>query len=251
MSKAFTKEPDGDEDEDLSLPHRPPFLFVDEIVSSNQEIVVKQLGPQLQRLPGIGAKSAQRLAFHVLKTPREDADRLCEAIQAVKERVTYCSTCNNITDVDPCVYCSSATRNQRLVCVVEEPTNTSTLSSPTNLRAFCTALTGSEPSSRTMYSMLTPAMLRGMRATALRSGMPSDAAGPVVEMVTPILICAAARPLSRARLVAFQSINQGVQSKGRRSPQLRTCSRSPEQQNQESQVDELQAGVEFSLAVFP
>jgi recombination protein RecR len=78
---------------------------------------------QLQKLPGIGAKSAQRLAFHILKTPREDAERLCEAIRDVKERVTYCSTCNNITDIDPCVYCSSATRNQRLICVVDEPQN--------------------------------------------------------------------------------------------------------------------------------
>ncbi len=78
---------------------------------------------QLQRLPGIGAKSAQRLAFHILKNPREDAERLCEAIRNVKERVTYCSTCNNITDVDPCTYCTSPTRDQRLICVVDEPQN--------------------------------------------------------------------------------------------------------------------------------
>ncbi len=78
---------------------------------------------QLQKLPGIGAKSAQRLAFHVLKNPREDAERLCEAIRAVKERVTYCSTCNNITDIDPCAYCSSPTRDKRVICVVDEPQN--------------------------------------------------------------------------------------------------------------------------------
>ena len=82
-----------------------------------------RLVEQLQRLPGIGAKGAQRLAFHVLKTPREDADRLCEAIRAVKELVTYCSVCNNITDTDPCVYCTGATRDTRLICVVEEPQN--------------------------------------------------------------------------------------------------------------------------------
>ena len=80
---------------------------------------------QLQRLPGIGAKSAQRLAFHVLRTPREDAERLCEAIRGVKERVTYCSTCNNITDTDPCTYCTNPGRDQRLICVVEEPQNVS------------------------------------------------------------------------------------------------------------------------------
>src|SRR5262245_63015352 len=80
-----------------------------------------RLVEQLQKLPGIGAKSAQRLAFHVLKNPREDAERLCEAIRDVKDRVTYCSNCNNITDADPCAFCTSATRDQRLICVVEEP----------------------------------------------------------------------------------------------------------------------------------
>ena len=78
---------------------------------------------QLQKLPGIGAKGAQRLAFHILKNPREDAEHLCDAIREVKERVTYCSVCNNITDIDPCAFCTSATRDQRLICVVEEPQN--------------------------------------------------------------------------------------------------------------------------------
>ena len=82
-----------------------------------------RLVEQLQRLPGIGAKGAQRLAFHVLKNPREDADRLCEAIRAVKERVTYCSVCNNITDTDPCGFCTGANRDTRMICVVEEPQN--------------------------------------------------------------------------------------------------------------------------------
>ena len=61
---------------------------------------------QLQRLPGIGAKSAQRLAYHILKTPREDVDRLAGAMHEVKDHVTYCSTCSNITDVDPCFFCT-------------------------------------------------------------------------------------------------------------------------------------------------
>jgi len=82
-----------------------------------------RLVEQFQRLPGIGAKSAQRLAFHVLRNPREDAERLCDAIREVKERVTYCSTCHNITDTDPCPLCTSPSRNQRLICVVEEPQN--------------------------------------------------------------------------------------------------------------------------------
>jgi len=77
----------------------------------------------LQRLPGIGARSAQRLAFHLLKTPREEVDALLDAIRSVKERVTYCSICNNITDVDPCVYCTAPERDPRLLCVVEQPEN--------------------------------------------------------------------------------------------------------------------------------
>ncbi|MEI6670130.1 MAG: recombination mediator RecR [Acidobacteriota bacterium] len=78
---------------------------------------------QLQRLPGIGRKSAQRLAFHVLKSTREDAGRLADAIRDVKDRVSYCTACNNVTDTDPCPLCTDASRNTRLICVVEEPQN--------------------------------------------------------------------------------------------------------------------------------
>ena len=84
---------------------------------------LSRLVEQLQKLPGIGAKGAQRIAFHVLKNPRDDAERLCDAIRDVKEQVTYCSTCNNITAIDPCVFCTGATRDQRIICVVEEPQN--------------------------------------------------------------------------------------------------------------------------------
>ena len=77
----------------------------------------------LQRLPGIGARSAQRLAHHLLRTPREEIDALCAAMLSVKERVTYCSICGNITDVDPCSYCTASDRDGRLVCVVEQPEN--------------------------------------------------------------------------------------------------------------------------------
>ena len=77
----------------------------------------------LQRLPGIGAKSAQRLAFHLLKSPRDEVETLAEAMRDVKDRVTYCSICGNITDADPCAYCADANRDHRLICVVEEPQN--------------------------------------------------------------------------------------------------------------------------------
>jgi recombination protein RecR len=78
---------------------------------------------ELKKLPGVGSKSAQRLAFHILRSSEDDATALASAINDVKASLRLCSVCNNITDVDPCVYCSSATRNQRLICVVEEPTN--------------------------------------------------------------------------------------------------------------------------------
>jgi len=77
----------------------------------------------LQRLPGIGARSAQRLAYHILKTPREEVDTLCAAILSVKDRVTYCSICSNITASDPCAYCVSPDRDARVICVVEQPEN--------------------------------------------------------------------------------------------------------------------------------
>jgi recombination protein RecR len=78
---------------------------------------------ELKKLPGVGSKSAQRLAFHILRSSADDAEALAGAVRDVKAKLRLCSVCNNITDTDPCVYCSSATRNQRQVCVVEEPTN--------------------------------------------------------------------------------------------------------------------------------
>lgn len=86
---------------------------------------LQELVDQFKKLPGVGAKSAQRLAFHVLRTPREEAERLCQAIRDVKDRVTYCNICNNITDTDPCLLCANDARDHRVICVVEEPQNVS------------------------------------------------------------------------------------------------------------------------------
>ena len=101
-----------------------------------------RLVEQLQKLPGIGAKGAQRLAFHVLKNPRDDAERLCDAIRDVKERVTYCSTCHNITEHDPCAFCTSPSRDQRLICVVEEPQNVSVIEKTREFRGVYHVLMG-------------------------------------------------------------------------------------------------------------
>jgi recombination protein RecR len=104
---------------------------------------IQNLVDQFKRLPGVGAKSAQRLAFHVLKTPREDAERLCDAIRDVKDRITYCSVCNNITDIDPCAFCADTSRDHRLICVVEEPQNVHVVEKTGGFRGVYHVLLGS------------------------------------------------------------------------------------------------------------
>jgi recombination protein RecR len=78
---------------------------------------------EFKRLPGIGQKSAQRLAFHVLRAGREDAEHLSQAILDVKDKLGLCSICNNISDSDLCQYCRDPNRDPRVVCVLEEPHN--------------------------------------------------------------------------------------------------------------------------------
>lgn len=101
-----------------------------------------QLITELQRLPGIGAKSAQRLAFHILKTPREEVERLTVAVRDVKDRVAHCSICSNITDADPCAFCTSPDRQQGLICVVEEPANVTAIEKTREFRGVYHVLMG-------------------------------------------------------------------------------------------------------------
>ena len=97
---------------------------------------------ELQRLPGIGPKGAQRLAFHLLKTPRETTDRLVDAVRDVKELVTYCSSCNNITEVDPCPFCTGDDRDRRIICVVEEPPNVAAIEKTREFKGLYHVLMG-------------------------------------------------------------------------------------------------------------
>jgi recombination protein RecR len=97
---------------------------------------------ELQRLPGIGPKGAQRLAFHILKSPRDHAERLADALRDVKERVAHCSVCNNITDVDPCAFCSSTDRDHHIICVVEEPPNVSAIEKTRDFKGVYHVLMG-------------------------------------------------------------------------------------------------------------
>src|SRR5207247_9776793 len=97
---------------------------------------------ELKKLHGIGSKSAQRLAFHILRASDDDAEALAGAVRDLKAKLRLCSVCNNITDVDPCVYCSSATRNQRLVCVVEEPSNIAAIEKTKHFKGVNDVLNG-------------------------------------------------------------------------------------------------------------
>lgn len=101
-----------------------------------------ELTTALQRLPGIGARSAQRLAYHLLKTPREEVDALCAALLSVKVRVTYCTVCNNITDVDPCAFCTADDRDSRIICVVEQPENVAAIEKTRGFRGRYHVLMG-------------------------------------------------------------------------------------------------------------
>jgi len=84
---------------------------------------VTKLIDEFKRLPGVGQKSAQRMAFHILRMSDTDVERFVAAMQEVKLRITQCSVCNNLTDVDPCRYCSSPSRDRSMICVIEEPFN--------------------------------------------------------------------------------------------------------------------------------
>jgi recombination protein RecR len=84
---------------------------------------VSRLIDELKRLPGIGQKTAQRLAFYLLRVEREQAFALSDAIRDAKEKIRHCSVCNNLTDADPCLFCTNSSRNKSMICVVEEATN--------------------------------------------------------------------------------------------------------------------------------
>lgn len=84
---------------------------------------VAKLIDEFKRLPGIGSKSAQRLAFYILRRPRADVEQFAASLREVKEKIVFCSVCNNLTDVDPCLYCSNTKRDRSIICIVEEPYN--------------------------------------------------------------------------------------------------------------------------------
>ncbi|MBK9765698.1 MAG: recombination protein RecR [Chloracidobacterium sp.] len=84
---------------------------------------VAKLIDEFKRLPGVGQKSAQRLAFYILRRPMPEVEQFANALREVKEKIVFCSVCNNLTDVDPCLYCANPKRDRSIICIVEEPYN--------------------------------------------------------------------------------------------------------------------------------
>lgn len=104
---------------------------------------VTKLIDEFKRLPGIGHKTAQRLAFHILRTPEADVERFVEALREVKLRIIFCSVCNNLTDVDPCRFCASPGRDRSMICIVEEPYNLVAVEKTRSYRGLYHVLHGS------------------------------------------------------------------------------------------------------------
>jgi recombination protein RecR len=104
---------------------------------------VERLVSHLSQLPGIGRKTAQRLALYILRLPKADAESLAEAIIDVKEKVRYCSVCCNITEADPCIICASPKRDRSMICVVEEPSDVLALEKTNEYKGLYHVLGGS------------------------------------------------------------------------------------------------------------
>ena len=123
---------------------------------------------ELKKLPGVGTKSAQRLAFHILRSTDEDAEALAEAVRGLKAGLCLCSICNNVTDVDPCAYCSSPARNHRLVCVVEEPTTIAAIERTRSYQSGSQQGDGYQGVYHVLHGTLSP--LHGVGPDQLRTG---------------------------------------------------------------------------------
>jgi recombination protein RecR len=117
---------------------------------------VTKLIDEFKRLPSIGQKSAQRLAFYILRAPEADVARLIEALREVKQRITECSVCNNLTDVNPCRFCSLPSRDRSQLCIVEQPYDLVAVEKTRSYKGLYHVLHGS----------LSP--IRGMRPSDLR-----------------------------------------------------------------------------------
>jgi recombination protein RecR len=104
---------------------------------------VAKLIDEFKRLPGIGHKSAQRLAFFILRRPQQEVENFIDSLREVKEKIVFCSICNNMTDINPCMYCASTTRDRSQICIVEEPYNLVAIEKTRSFRGLYHILHGS------------------------------------------------------------------------------------------------------------
>lgn len=104
---------------------------------------VAKLIDEFKRLPGIGGKSAQRLAFYILRRPLAEVEGFADALREVKEKIVFCSVCNNLTDIDPCLYCANPKRDRSVICIVEEPYNLVAVEKTRSFRGLYHILHGS------------------------------------------------------------------------------------------------------------
>lgn len=104
---------------------------------------VAKLIDEFKRLPGIGGKSAQRLAFYILRRPAAEVEQFAASLREVKEKIVFCSICNNLTDVNPCLYCSNPKRDRSVICIVEEPYNLVAVEKTRSFRGLYHILHGS------------------------------------------------------------------------------------------------------------
>jgi len=104
---------------------------------------VARLIDEFKRLPGVGSKSAQRLAFYIMRRPSAEVDNFIDSLREVKEKIIFCTTCNNLTDVDPCLYCSNPKRDRGVICIVEEPYNLVAVEKTRSFRGLYHILHGS------------------------------------------------------------------------------------------------------------
>ena len=104
---------------------------------------VAKLIDEFKRLPGVGQKSAQRLAFYILRRPLAEVEHFADALREVKAKIVFCSVCNNLTDVNPCLYCSNPKRDRSIICIVEEPYNLVSVEKTRSFRGLYHILHGS------------------------------------------------------------------------------------------------------------
>lgn len=144
---------------------------------------MERLIQELRKLPGVGTKSAQRYAFHILRSTDADAEALAASIRSLRQHLQLCSLCNNITDTDPCLYCTSPTRNPTIICIVEEPTNIAGIEKTRSYNGLYHVLHGT----------LSPVNGVGPEQLRLRNLWPrltpqTDAAAPNRELVTELIL---------------------------------------------------------------